>query len=256
MRADFDTAAKAYDSTFTHTKIGQRQRQVVWNHVDNILNKDYTKKSILELNCGTGEDARHFAEAGHQVLATDISEEMLTVTLGKCQALPNVSTQQLDLSNLPKIDQSFDLIFSNFGGLNCIDRNQLRLFSTWAEAHLNTGGQLILVIMPRDTLIERWYRKFKGDKQLLSLRQSNKPTQVNVDGQAVSTYFYNPEELEEIFSEFKMKKCLATGYVPSYWSGHRMESLLLVLSKLFSLVGLSGKYGDHYLVEMVKSTGQ
>ncbi len=35
---------------------------------------------ILELNCGTGEDAVLFSEKGFNIVATDVSEEMLKVT--------------------------------------------------------------------------------------------------------------------------------------------------------------------------------
>jgi ubiquinone/menaquinone biosynthesis C-methylase UbiE len=248
MAQDFDNAAIGYDETFTNTKIGKRQRQVVWNYVDHLIAG--RPRSILELNCGTGEDARHFAEAGHNVLATDISEEMLLVTQGKCQSLQNVSTQVLDLSNPPDLNQQFDLIFSNFGGLNCLDRDELKRLANWSMKHLSKDGRLVLVIMPRDTLIEKWYRTYKRDNKSIELRQSNQPTIVNVDGQAVRTYFYNPDEIVSLFKGFKLIKVKATGYVPSYWSGHRMEGLLLMMSKVFSAFGLGAKFGDHFLVEM------
>ncbi len=254
MAADFDRAAIGYDKTFTNTAIGRGQRQVVWKRLGRILARGHSKQSILELNCGTGEDAKYLGELGHEVLATDISTEMLAVTQGKCRALPNVTTQQLDLTTLPHLSQQFDLIFSNFGGLNCLDSNQLRRFANWSQSHLVDGGSLILVIMPRDTLIEQWYRRFKGDRQSLRLRQSQNPTQVNVDGQLVQTYFFNPDEVTEIFEGYEVKTLKATGYVPSYWSGHWLESVLLLFSRVFSILSIGGRYGDHYLVELVKST--
>ncbi len=250
MSQDFDNAAKGYDETFTNTKIGKQQRQVVWNYVDQILSD--SPKSILELNCGTGEDARHFAESGHNVLATDISRKMLTITQGKCQTLDQVTTQVLDLTNLPNLDQQFDLIFSNFGGLNCLDRDQLKRFAEWSLKHLKKDGSLVLVMMPRDTLIEKWYRKYKGDNNSIELRQSNQPTAVNVDGQAVHTYFYNPKGVIELFANLNVAQIKATGYVPSYWSEHRLEGLLLGLDLFFNLISLSPKYGDHFLVHFHK----
>jgi len=252
MSQDFDNAAKAYDSSFTNTKIGKRQRKEVWDYVDQCLSNG--KRSILELNCGTGEDARHFAEAGHSVLATDISSEMLRVTQSKCRALTNVTTQSLDLTTLPNLNQTFDLIFSNFGGLNCLDRDQFKTFADWAVKHLNEDGSLILVIMPRDTLIEMWYRKYKRDKKSIDLRQGNQATAVNVDGQEVNTYFYNPDEVIELFPNLKATSVKATGYVPSYWSGNRLEWLVLLFSRILKMIGLTGKYGDHFLIHFRKSS--
>jgi len=250
MPADFDIAAKAYDQTFTQSVIGRRQRRVVWDYLETHFRRCKDKLSILELNCGTGEDAKHLGELGHTVLATDISTGMLSITQGKCKALSNITTQLIDLTKLEPMGQKFDLIFSNFGGLNCLDKDQLRQFATWSRDHLNDGGSLMMVIMPRDTLIEKWYRQYKGDHESLRLRQSQTATEVNVDGQSVKTYFFNPDEVTELFSDFEVVNVKATGYVPSYWSGHRLQGVLLILSRVLRLFRVNARYGDHYLVEM------
>jgi len=152
----------------------------------------------------------------------------------------------------PALDQQFDLIFSNFGGLNCLNPDQLQRLAEWSLKHLNEDGSLILVIMPRDTLIEKWYRKYKGDNTSFEQRQGDNPTVVNVDGQAVHTYFYNPDEVIELLPTLKVKTVKATGYVPSYWSGNRLEGLVLGLGWLFGLFGLGAQYGDHFLVHFRK----
>ena len=86
MKTAFDSAAISYDEAFTHTPIGRLQRRRVWRYMRKVL-APYEQARILELNCGTGEDACFFAEMGHEVLATDISEEMLRVTEQKAAAL-------------------------------------------------------------------------------------------------------------------------------------------------------------------------
>ena len=75
MQTNFDQAASTYDATFTHTKIGRAQRDIVYEHVTRLLS--YPPKDILEINCGTGEDAIWFEKRGFNVLATDISSEMI-----------------------------------------------------------------------------------------------------------------------------------------------------------------------------------
>ena len=37
-------------------------------------------KAVLELGCGTGLTAIELAKEGHQVLATDLSEDMVNIT--------------------------------------------------------------------------------------------------------------------------------------------------------------------------------
>ena len=71
MASSFDTAAAMYDDTFTYSVIGKLQRQYVHLHLTNILNETKPKK-ILEINCGTGEDAIWLAKQNYKVTATDI----------------------------------------------------------------------------------------------------------------------------------------------------------------------------------------
>ena len=77
---------------------------------------------ILEMNCGTGEDAQWLAARGMQVLATDISPRMIEVSRRKLASAPeNQAVQFLTLSweQLGTLEaEPFDGMLSNFGGLN------------------------------------------------------------------------------------------------------------------------------------------
>ena len=98
MSSFFDVTAKTYDSTFTDTKIGLEQRKKVYKNIEHIfLSGD--KRNVLELNCGTGEDAIAFAKQGHNIIATDISDEMINVARSK-NDYSNLSFETLDFKNL------------------------------------------------------------------------------------------------------------------------------------------------------------
>ncbi len=74
----FDPTAHAYDAEFTDQLLGKWLREQVWIHTP------FTAPmTMLELGCGTGEDARHFANMGISVLATDASGEMIAVAKQK-----------------------------------------------------------------------------------------------------------------------------------------------------------------------------
>ncbi len=102
MQQAFDTVAQSYDASFTHSVIGIAQRDVVWSYLESSLSSS-DKLNILELNCGTGEDALWFAKKGHKVLATDISEKMLGITQEKiheANLLSRVQTMQIDIRKI------------------------------------------------------------------------------------------------------------------------------------------------------------
>ncbi|MFN8181110.1 MAG: methyltransferase domain-containing protein [Bacteroidia bacterium] len=72
----FDAVAQAYDQQFTRSATGRLQRERVHRFIETmpLLKKP---ARVLELNCGTGEDALWLARKGHQVTATDNSAGML-----------------------------------------------------------------------------------------------------------------------------------------------------------------------------------
>ena len=124
----FDSAAQYYDEAFTNTEIGKLQRTRVQNYLSSILPNN--SLNILELNCGTGADAIWFAKKGHKVLATDISEKMIQigrVKVEKFNLSDKIIFEQLDINEINEkyFTTKFDLVFSNFGGLNCLTKTEL-----------------------------------------------------------------------------------------------------------------------------------
>ncbi len=120
----FDAAAASYDRTFTDTDLGRRYRQAVWRRLGCLLGPG---DRVLELNCGTGVDAVHLAEAGVEVLATDVAPAMVATTGARVAAAGlahRVEVRELAIEDLDGLlaagDGPFDGVLSNFGGLNCV----------------------------------------------------------------------------------------------------------------------------------------
>ena len=55
-------------AVFTESRLGELLRQAVWRRLDDVFRPG---DRVLELDCGTGEDAVHLARRGVRVLATD-----------------------------------------------------------------------------------------------------------------------------------------------------------------------------------------
>ena len=113
----FDRVADSYDELFTRTAIGRAQRKQVWKE---LLAAFPEGNRILELNCGTGEDARFLAKQGRSVVACDASAAMIAVALRhEVSTIQYLQTANEDLGALC-FERPFDGAFSNFSGLNCL----------------------------------------------------------------------------------------------------------------------------------------
>src|SRR5688500_9177279 len=153
MGMPFDHIASTYDSVFTRSAIGQFQRKRVWKYIENVI-PDLKGFEMLELNCGTGEDALLFGERGFNIVATDIGQEMLKITQKKAEQVSlqhRISSHYLDLDSFNEtlFDKKFDLVFSNFGGLNGLNPESLRKLLQNLPSILNPGGRFVGVIMPK-----------------------------------------------------------------------------------------------------------
>jgi len=259
MKADFDKAAANYDAVFTNSVIGKLQRSLVYEHLSKIL-KSKPNQEILEINCGTGEDAVWMANKNHHVMATDISKEMLTRAKDKAD-LPNLTYKQVDLTKLSAVfpDQKFDLIFSNFGGLNCLSKIQLEDFFRSSSEIIAPNGKLVLIIMPKNTLWEQsyflWKRNFKN-----VFRRKKEVAIADVNGEKVTTYYYNPKDIVHLSkSYFEISACKPIGFFapPSYLESFfkdkpKLISLLNNLEQKIKNQSWLSKYADHYLIVVEK----
>jgi SAM-dependent methyltransferase len=120
--AVFDTRADGYDTQFSATATGARMRAAVWRRCDARFRPGVR---VLEMNCGTGEDALYLARRGVEVLATDASSAMLRIAAEKIDTAGlrrRIELRQLAWEDLAHLEaEPFDGAFSNFGGLNCVE---------------------------------------------------------------------------------------------------------------------------------------
>ncbi|MES2776326.1 MAG: methyltransferase domain-containing protein [Bacteroidota bacterium] len=264
MTAAFDHIAHQYDAAFTRSPIGMLQRKLVWDFLEASMNGDKPLE-ILELNCGTGEDALWMAQHQHKVLATDISEEMIHVAEQKAMIQPstnNISFEAMDIldSGNKMAGKTFDMVFSNFGGLNCLSPDEL---SGWLRKEmpllLNRGGKMVAVIMPRFCIWESLYFIAKLRFRKAFRRLSKKAVVGKIsDGVSVNTWYYSPRWIKKQLPEtmtVTAVKPIGFFVPPSYLNAFfgKRKKLLHLLEKAERWIcnnRIAAGFSDHYLVEI------
>lgn len=259
MKADFDNAAQNYDTSFTDSVIGTLQRNLVYQHFSEIL-KESQLKTILEINCGTGEDAIWLAKQNFEITATDISQAMIAIAKSKT-TLDNLVFKVADIKTIAKdfVANKFDLIFSNFGGLNCLSKAELASFFKNTSALLNENGKMVLVIMPKNTTWEQLYFLLKLDFKNI-FRRKKELAIANVNGENVATYYYNPKDIVNLANaNFEIKQLKPIGFLipPSYLEPFfkkrpKLISFLNTLEQSLKNLSWFSKYADHYLIVLQK----
>jgi SAM-dependent methyltransferase len=251
----FDSYAINYDDHFTHSLIGKTQREQVRRELKKIIGVN--TKHVLEINCGTGEDALWFSEKGMKVLATDISEGMIEVAKQKTNA---VQFRQLNCIYIGSLEKdNYDLIFSNFGGLNCLNANELIQFKNGCDTIQKTGDCLAFVIMGTQCLWERFYFNLKKDKERSGRRQNKMGVDTIINDEKFKTYYYSPEYFKELFRddyEHMSAKPIGLFVPPSYLESYfvKRKFLLRVFRFCDRLCSFSlfSNFADHYIITFKK----
>lgn len=251
----FDSAAEAYDNTFTHSVIGKAQRKRVYHWLNKV---DFfnEKNKIFEINCGTGFDAEQIHNKGLQIVATDGSGKMIEVA--KEARSTEIDFFKLQFSEVAK-DEKFKqstILFSNFGGLNCLSKTELKGF-TKDIAEVQTKGDLIAwVIMPDQCMMESFYFLLKFKFKKVFRRKQNESLKVNVDGVDVETYYHSPYDLKEVLGDkyrVELTKPVALFLPPSYLEPFFKKNKFLLkvlelLEKMFGWISFYSNFGDHYII--------
>jgi SAM-dependent methyltransferase len=256
--AAFDAHAPGYDTEFSETLTGRLQRNLVWHYIKNNLPLQNHPR-VLEINCGTGVDALWLHSNGFTVTATDLSPGMLATAAAKTNAVQFIRCSFLELEKHFE-KESFDVLFSNFGGLNCTDAAGLEKLAATAANLLRPGGRFIAVVMGDNCRWETIYFNRKGEPEKANRRSSGKPVEAVIDGNRFPVWYYSTQSFAACFEKsFTVKATRAIGWMlpPSYLdNAFRNKSFLLrvfyVLDRWFGKRAFAINRADHFLADLVK----
>jgi SAM-dependent methyltransferase len=259
--APFDRAAATYDAGFTGSRLGRSLRSTVTRHLEAAFRPGH---HVLELGCGTGEDAVHLARRGVWVTATDASPAMLALAREKAVAAcvaDRVHLCQLDLASPGDVQPPgadppplFDGVYSNFGPLNCVpDRRGL---ARALACQVRPGGLLVLVVMGPICPWEIGWHLLHGQVRG-AFRRFGSAVEAHVGGGAtVPVWYPSPYRLRADFAPwFRHIKTRGLGsFLPPTYLSHLAERWPRLFERLASLDRRAGPLfpwtwlNDHYIM--------
>jgi len=259
--AAFSSQSGVFDALYSGNTIIGYKRKRVRQHVLQYLKPG---SSILELNSGTGEDALYFAQRGFKVHATDISAGMQTQL--KQKVLDNgmqqrISTELCSFTQLHLLNNRgpYDLIFSNFAGLNCTGELD-KVLQSFSEL-LKPGGMVTLVILPKFCLWETLL-VFKGKFKTAFRRFFSDGGRVaHVEGVNFKCWYYNPNYIKRhLKAEFSViaTEGLCSIVPPSYIEGFaekypKIYQYLVRTEDRLKSTRPWRNIGDYYIISLKKT---
>lgn len=257
--AAFDAFAEAYDDDFTRSCLGRLLRPRVWN----ILARHFSPgQHVLELACGTGEDALWLAQQGVHVLATDGSAEMVKKARAKAAGLQgSIEVKQVSLQEVAEgyfddlrssVFGCLDGVFSNFGGLNTI--SEWRPLAAALAEMVRPGGKVILTPMGPLCPWEILWHLGHGQPKTALRRFARQGTPTKIGQTVIPIWYPAAGRLRADFSPWfchLSTESLGLWLPPSYldhWV-NRWPRLFGWLNQFEQKTArLSGGWGDHYVV--------
>jgi ubiquinone/menaquinone biosynthesis C-methylase UbiE len=251
----FDQMAGEYDDVFTNSMIGRAQRDAVWSLLTQVFQQG---DHILELNCGTGEDALFLARNGISVTACDASKQMIQIAANRLRTETQDAAVTFNLLPTERIHElphvtRFDGAFSNFSGLNCVA--DLKQTAEDLALFLSPGNPLLICVSTRFCLWEMLWFTLHGNVRKAFRRCSGQAT-ATAGEFTIDVYYPTVRKLQTLFSpDFILRSCAGVGvtvppsYVEAAIRNHtKLLSKLSAIDKLISKLPGLRVLGDHVLL--------
>ncbi|MBK8232780.1 MAG: methyltransferase domain-containing protein [Candidatus Eisenbacteria bacterium] len=201
--AAFDDAAATYDAIIAENQ------SLRWMRSDNLARLEglfAPDAALLELGCGTGEEAAALARSGRCITALDPSPAMLVVARARAAAegltdrITLVTATAGCLAEALPADARFDGAYSSLGPLNC--ENDLRAVASALAGRLRSGAPVVVSLMSRSCLSEQvhYLLRLRPRAAFRRLRRGSHRLPARAGGAAkTELWFRDPRELIEAF---------------------------------------------------------
>ena len=201
LEAEFNSIAGEYDRHILGNRINRllRDRSLAW------LRPHFaSSRFLLDIGCGSGMETLPLLRSGHEILAVDISEQMLEVVRAKARAeglQERLHTQRLAARDLGALvagwgEGSVDGAYSTYGALNC--EPDLAPVASALARLLPGGASFVAGVYNRWCLFEMLGYGLSGRPGRARARWTN-PVLVGTSRFCVDVYAYSVPSFRRIF---------------------------------------------------------
>lgn len=252
----FDGLAGDYDEKFTTSSLGRALREIVWHRLEETF---ASCRTVLELGCGTGEDAIWLARRGVDVLASDASPRMIHIARAKAESAGCADRIEFRCAPMQQLlgqleNRAFDAVFSDFGAINCV--RDLSSLAAELAAVVRPGGRLLWVVMGRYVPWEWVWYLSRGEWRKAWRRTSAD----GVSWRGTTVFYPTPTAVtRHLRPSFQVDRLTPLGLAlpPSYagaWLDRSAAGLALL--KMFEAMGRCSStlawISDHYIIEATR----
>ncbi|MEM3675604.1 MAG: class I SAM-dependent methyltransferase [Thermoplasmataceae archaeon] len=204
LEDEFDSIAEDYDNHIFGNSINAYLRE---RSVSLMVEAFRDHRTLLEIGCGSGTETIELLRQGHQIVAIDISQQMLDVV--KSKAIREGLQGQIELVKLRAGDVNslismygeshFDGIYSTYGAFNC--EPDISSLASPLRRLIRTEGKMLLGIYNKTCALESIGYLIKGKPRKAFSRIHSKI----MEGDSrfcVDTFPYTPWYVNKVFSPF------------------------------------------------------
>lgn len=248
----FDSASEEYDFTISHNFINTWIRK---RSIKELLRITKPADVLLEIGCGTGAEATQISKHVREIVATDISQGMLSLLRRKVSAkrITNIVPVQARAATISSIAPLLDggkvrIAYSFNGALNL--EPEIVAFPLELSHVVDGGGYFVCSVRNILCLSETIAHAAVLQLDKIAPRKKQ-PTMVSVGGMDIPAYYYSTRFMAELFRPyFRLKKMvgLPAFLPPAYLSEYcirfrtitsRLERLEEFLAEQFPFNRLS-----------------
>ncbi len=215
----FDHSAPSYDHEIGLNPAMQYMRRI---SLSTLLSTFEAGQRVLEIGCGTGEEAVALGERGIHVLATDLSPQMVEWTRHKAATAGlegRVQVRCLPAGRLSALQDeweegAFEGAYSSFGPLN--GEPELGPVREALATLLRPGSPLVASVMNRVCAFETvWYLAHGHPRQAIRRWEGRTMAPVSPDlTDVVPTWYHTPHSFTRAFAPtFRRHSCRALPFL-------------------------------------------